>query len=50
MSGHGSGKDDIIAFEGGSKRDLVFCGAGRETVYYQKGVDRLFDCERKYPV
>jgi len=48
MSGHGGGKDDIIAFEGGSKRDLVFCGAG--TIYYQKGVDRLFDCERKYPV
>jgi hypothetical protein len=50
MSGHGGGKDDIIAFEGGSKRDLVFCGACRETVYYQKGVDRLFDCESKYPV
>jgi Ca2+-binding RTX toxin-like protein len=50
MSGVGGGKDHIIGFGGGSKRDLVFCGAGRDTVYYQKGVDRLFDCERKYPV
>ena len=50
MSGHGGDKDDIIAFESGSKRDLVFCGAGRDAVYYQKGVDRLFDCERRHPV
>jgi Ca2+-binding RTX toxin-like protein len=46
----GSGNDDIIAFESGSKRDLVFCGPGIDTVYYQKGVDRLFDCERKNPL
>ena len=51
----GTGDDDIIALEDrpqnpdAQERDVVFCGPGRDTVYYQKGVDRLFDCERKNP-
>ncbi len=46
----GSGNDDIIALEDAKaqERDLVFCGSGKDTVYYRKGVDRLFDCERKF--
>lgn len=45
----GSGNDDIIAIVDteAQERDLVFCGPGKDTVYYRKGVDRLFDCERK---
>ncbi|GEM_PF-2024464 len=51
----GSGNDNITALEDrpqnteAQERDLVFCGAGKDTVYYQKGVDRIFDCERKNP-
>ncbi|MDQ4126771.1 MAG: hypothetical protein M3151_02240 [Actinomycetota bacterium] len=51
----GGGNDDIIALEDrpqnakAQERDVVFCGAGRDTVYYQKGVDRILDCERKNP-
>ena len=48
----GGGGDDIIAVEDteAQQRDVVFCGDGRDTVYYRKGVDRLFDCERKRAV
>jgi Ca2+-binding RTX toxin-like protein len=51
----GSGNDSIMAVEAPfsyptlQERDLVFCGPGKDTVYYQKGVDRIFDCERKNP-
>ena len=51
----GSGNDDIMAVEAPfsqpylQERDVVFCGPGKDTVYYQKGVDRIFDCERKNP-
>jgi len=51
----GSGDDLIMAVEAPARfpklqeRDVVFCGAGKDTVYYQKGVDRLFDCEKKNP-
>ncbi len=51
----GSGNDDIMAVEAPfsqpdlQEHDLVFCGSGKDTVYYQKGVDRIFDCERKNP-
>ncbi len=48
----GRGNDDITALEaelpgGKQQRDIVFCGPGQDTVYYQKGVDMVFDCERK---
>ena len=49
----GSGNDHVMAVEAPERyaklqeRDVVFCGAGKDTVYYQKGVDRVFDCEKK---
>ena len=51
----GSGNDDIIAVEAPfsqpnlQERDIVYCGFGTDTVYYQKGVDRIFNCEKKNP-
>jgi Ca2+-binding RTX toxin-like protein len=51
----GGGNDDITALEDhpqnteAQERDVVFCGDGEDMVYYQKGMDRLFDCERKNP-
>ena len=51
----GSGDDFIIAVEAPArypnlqKRDVVYCGDGKDTIYYQKGVDRIFDCERMNP-
>ena len=51
----GPGNDNIMSVEAPfsypklQERDLVFCGSGVDTVYYQKGVDRVFDCERKNP-
>jgi hypothetical protein len=51
----GSGNDFIMAVEAPSRypnlqeRDVVFCGPGTDEVYYQKGVDQIFDCERKNP-
>ncbi len=50
----GRGNDEIIALEfelrrTKQQRDVVFCGPGQDTVYYQKGVDMVFDCERKNP-
>ncbi len=51
----GGGNDDIMAVEAPlsqpdlQERDVVYCGPGTDTVYYQKGVDRVFDCERKNP-
>jgi Ca2+-binding RTX toxin-like protein len=52
----GSGNDFIMAVEAPfaypdlQERDLVFCGLDKDTVYYQKSVDRIFDCERKNPL
>ena len=49
----GTGNDFVMAVEAPSRypelqeRDLVFCGPGTDTVYYKKGVDQIFDCERK---
>ena len=51
----GPGNDDIMAVEAPfrftslQERDIVYCGSGIDTVYYQKGVDVIFDCERKNP-
>ncbi len=51
----GGGNDDIMAVEAPfsqqdlQERDVVFCGPGKDTVYYQEGVDRIFDCEKKNP-
>ena len=51
----GRGDDDIIAAEAPfaypalQERDVVYCGPGKDTIYYQKGVDRIFDCESKNP-
>ena len=51
----GSGNDFIMAVEAPSRypklqeRDVVFCGPGTDEVFYQKGVDQIFDCERKNP-
>ena len=48
-----SGDDEIIALEierHKQQRDIVFCGPGRDTVYYQKGVDQVSDdCELRNP-
>lgn len=51
----GSGNDMIVAIEHTfsarkQQRDTVFCGPGRDTVHYVKGVDRTFGCERKFDV
>jgi Ca2+-binding RTX toxin-like protein len=51
----GSGNDDIMAVEAPfsqpdlQERDIVFCGPGKDTVYFARGVDRVFGCERKNP-
>ena len=51
----GSGNDHVMAVEAPERfkklqeSDIVYCGPGKDTVYYQKGVDRIFDCERKNP-
>ena len=51
----GNGNDFIMAVEAPfaypdlQERDVIFCGPGKDTVYYQEGVDRIFDCERKNP-
>lgn len=50
-----SGNDEIIAIEHPwnarkQQRDTVFCGSGKDTVYYVKGVDRTFNCEQKFDV
>jgi Ca2+-binding RTX toxin-like protein len=52
----GSGNDFVMAVEAPRRypnlqeRDVVYCGDGTDTIYYQKGVDRIFDCERKNPL
>lgn len=52
----GSGNDHVMAVEapfrysGLQEPDVVFCGPGTDTIYYQKGVDLIFDCERKNPL
>lgn len=53
----GSGNDHIMAVEAPfsapaslQEKDIVFCGPGKDTVYFQKGVDQVFDCERKNPL
>ena len=51
----GKGNDDIMAIEapfaspGLQERDVVYCGPGVDTVYYAKGIDLIFDCERRNP-
>ena len=48
----GSGSDFVIASEPEFRReqhDIVFCGPGRDTVFYRQGIDRIFDCERRNP-
>lgn len=52
----GSGNDFIMAVEAPTsepaslqEEDIVFCGPGTDTVYYEKGLDQVFDCERKNP-
>ena len=52
----GSGNDFIMAVEAPfsapvslQEKDIVFCGPGTDTVYYKKGLDQVFDCERKNP-
>lgn len=51
----GPGDDFVTALEAPfryrnlQELDLVYCGPGRDQVYYQEGVDRVFDCEAKNP-
>lgn len=51
----GEGNDDVMAVEAPfrfrnlQEPDIVYCGAGVDTIFYQKGVDRVFGCERKNP-
>lgn len=52
----GAGNDDVMAVEAPftaprrlQEKDIVYCGPGVDTVFYQKGVDRVFGCERKNP-
>ena len=51
----GDGDDFVMAVEAPARypnlqeQDVVYCGDGKDMIYYQKGVDRLFDCERKNP-
>jgi hypothetical protein len=52
----GSGNDFIMAVEAPfaaptslQERDVVFCGPGKDTVYYKKGLDQVFDCVRENP-
>jgi hypothetical protein len=41
----GPGNEDIIAVEPGRKRDIVYCGSGRDRVLADN-LDRLYGCER----
>jgi Ca2+-binding RTX toxin-like protein len=51
----GSGNDFVMAVEAPDRyqnlqeRDVVYCGPGKDTVYFTKGVDQIFGCERKNP-
>ena len=51
----GSGNDMIVAIDhtwnaSKQQRDTVFCGSGKDTVYYVKGIDSTFGCEQKFDV
>lgn len=45
----GPGNEDIIAVEPGRKRDIVYCGSGRDRVFADK-LDRLYGCERVHRI
>jgi hypothetical protein len=43
----GSGNDRIVATEG--NKDIIDCGTGTDTVFYDVGLDTIKGCENKNP-
>ncbi len=43
----GDGRDTIHADD--RMRDIIDCGRGSDTVYFDKGKDVLSNCEHKFP-
>jgi Ca2+-binding RTX toxin-like protein len=47
----GRGDDHIVDYKSGKNPDVIRCGAGRDEVTYNKGLDRIADdCEILHPV
>jgi Ca2+-binding RTX toxin-like protein len=47
----GRGDDHIVDYKSGKNPDVILCGAGRDEVTYNKGLDRVAaDCEVLRPV
>jgi hypothetical protein len=43
----GEGKDEIVADD--DSKDIIDCGDGHDTVFFDQGLDRLKNCEDKTP-
>ena len=47
----GRGDDHIVDYKSGKNPDVIRCGAGRDEVTYNEGLDRVADdCEKLRPV